>query len=208
MSAMAISGGGLSAQLMFAMNEMSKDLRSELRERAENEANRALQEGLAEANELHEKADDQLTGAIVGGVVTGLGAGAQLYSAASMKTQGSGMAEVKADAPADFKAAQRDANAMQAAIVTNTNQKMGMLGNAGGTVSTMGKLSQDIFNAKAGDHEANARAHAAQAQAASRGADVARSSEQEAKQLGDKARDAHGQLLALEHAGTMAVLRG
>lgn len=187
---MAIGGGGLSAQLMYAMNEMSKDLRSEHRERAEQEANLALQEGLAEANQMHEKADEQLKGAITSGIVSGIGAGVQVYAAATTSV-------------ASTKASEADKLVIQTA-----NQRTTAIGNAGQSGGQLGKISGDVFEARASGHEANARQHAAQAQAATRRAEAARSAEQEAKQMGDQAREAHGQLIALEHAGTMAVLRG
>lgn len=208
MSTMAISGGGLSAQLMYALNDISREMRNDLRERAEHESQQALREGLAEAHELHEKADDQLKGAIVGGIVTSAGAAIQMGAAAGMEIKGKGMVEVDRGASLEVQRAQIDSNELARATVAHTNQRMGAIASSGGTLGSMGKIAQDIYGAKASAHEANAREHAARSQAATRAADVARSAEQEAKQTADKARDTHVQVMSLEHAGTMAVLRG
>ena len=190
MSNMSISGSGLSATLLQAMNDLSRDLRAEQRTRATEEANRALAEGLAEAASLHDKADEQRTGALVGAAITGLGASAQLYAAAETKIPGI------------------DAGETERASIEACNRRLASVASAGSTVSTMGKIGQDAFDARAADHDADARAHAAKAQAATRAAEVAESAAQDAKQIGDKARDAHAEILALEHASRMAALRG
>lgn len=190
MSAMAISGGGLSAQLMHAMDEMSREVRAEQRDRAEQEANQALHEGLAEASELHEKADVERTGAIVGGAITAASGAAQFAAASDTRVPWAG------------------ANEGERATVAAANDRLKGLAGAASTAGSLGKISQDIAGTYAGHHEANAREHSARAQAASRKADAAQSEAQEAKQTSDKARDLYAQILSAEHAGTMAVLRG
>lgn len=190
MSAISFSGGGLSAQLLHAIDGLARDLRAEHRERAESEANLALQEGYAEADQLREKADKEKTGAIVNGIITGVSGAAQGLAASSMKVPGSG------------------ASPEELGIINAHNARQGALGQAAGTSAQVGKTIQDGYNAAGSAHEASAREHSARAQAASRRADAAQGEAQEAQRTSDKARDLHQQIQDMEHASRMAVLRG
>lgn len=190
MSAISFSGAGLSTQLLHAMDDLSRELRTQARERAENEADTALREGLAEANEMRAKADDERTGAIVAGSLTAVGGLAQVGSAACMNVPDSG------------------ASAEQLNLAKMRNDRLGAIGQAGGSVGQIGKISQDFYGARGTQHDASAREHAARAQAASRRADAAQSEAQEAQRGSSKARDLHQQILEMEHSARMAVLRG
>lgn len=190
MSAISFSGAGLSAQLLHAMDDLSRELRTQARDRAEHEADAALQEGLAEANEMRAKADDERTGAIVAGSLTAAGGLVQVGSAAGMNVPEGG------------------ASADDLTLAKMRNDRLSALGQAGGSMGQIGKISQDIYGASGTRHEASAREHAARAQAASRRADAAQGEAQEAQRGGSKARDLHQQVLEMEHAARMAVLRG
>ena len=183
-------GGGVSAQLLRAMDELSRGLRSDLRDRAEQEAHAALREGLAEAQELREKAEAEENGALINGALTATAGLGQVAIGGFMKTP--------------------DASASpgQLAAVQGRNNRLGTVGQGVGQLAPIGKISQDSHAARGTRHEANAREHGARAAASTRLADAARSDAQEAKQLSEKGRDLYQQIQELEHASRMAVLRG
>jgi hypothetical protein len=185
-----VSLGGVSAQLMMAMDELSRGVRAQQRERAEHEASEALRQGLEEAQELRNKADDELTGAIVGGAITGVSGTAQFCAGLSLSVSGAG------------------ATAEKVQQVQVDNGRATALGQSASTLGSIGKFTQDSYAAAGASHEARAREAGGRAQAASRRADAAQSEAQEARRSGDKARDLQQQLMELEHASRMAVLRG
>jgi hypothetical protein len=190
MSAITFGGSGLPAQLMHLMDELAREQRLQSRDRAESEANQALHHGLEEASALREKADHERTGAITNGILTGLSGAAQVGAASQMivpSTQAS---------PEVLGATQAH------------NGKMSALGQAGGSLAGIGKATQDGYGAAAGESEAKAREHSARAQAANRRADAAQGEAQEAQRTSEKARDLYRQVMDLDHASRMAVLRG
>lgn len=214
MSTVSMSGAGLSAQVMMAMDQLSREMRTSHREASFREADRALEEGLKEADEMHEKADATLNGAIVSGGITALSGGIQVYAAASMKVTPE--SEMKPPAALDDQgnsvqmsvAEQQKAVELHIAPTQQLNSKMQAISQAASSLGQMGGIAQNVASSSGDHHEANARAHSARSQAASRRADAEMSAAQDAQKSGEKARDTYQQILSLDHASRMAVLRG
>lgn len=190
MSAISLNGSGISAQLLHAMDGLSRDLHAQQKARAEYEANLALQEGFAEADDLRKKADQESKGAMLSGAVVGFGGLAQVGAASYMTVPGAG------------------ASAEQISLAKMENDQLSVYTQVGGTIGQLGKIGQDSFVASGSQYEADARVHAAKAQAASRRADGAQGDAQEAMRSASKGRDLYQQILELEHGARMAVLRG
>jgi hypothetical protein len=190
MSAITFGGGGLPAQLMHLMDELAREQRIQNRDQAESEAAQALHHGLEEAIALRKKAEHEHNGAFVNGLLTGLSGAAQASAASYMIVPSTG-------------ASPEALGAIQA-----NNGQMSALGQAGGSLAGIGKATQDGYNAAAGKSEAKAREHSARAQAANRRADAAQGEAQEAQRTSEKARDLYRQVMDLDHASRMAVLRG
>lgn len=245
------SGAGLSAELMRAMDDLSREMRKDHRDQAMHEASEALAQGLEEAEDLRDQASSAMTGAIVGGSLTALGGAAQCYSAARMETglpeaarpaQEAPKAEMAPPAgtaagpsgaaatgsapgstnPADpatqqqnalkereLNLKERELNQTDALQQRDArNKPWNVTAKSGETTATLGANMQKLFETKGDFHAADAREHAAWAQAANRRADAEQSGAQEAQKTSEKARDLHQQIVALDHASRMAVLRG
>ncbi|MCS6900698.1 MAG: hypothetical protein RMJ98_13785 [Myxococcales bacterium] len=172
------------------MDQLSQEQYLQNRDRAEHEANQALLHGLEEAHALREKAGHERTGAILNGVLTGLSGAAQMGAASRMTVP----------------SPQTSPDMLPS--VQAHNAKMSALGQAAGSLTGVGKATQDTYGAAASVSEARAREHSARAQAASRRADAAQGEAQEAQRSREKARDLCRQLMELDHASRTAVLRG
>jgi hypothetical protein len=193
MSSVQFSGAGLSAQIMMAVDELARELRKDHRESAVHEAEKALSEGLQEAGEMREQAGDMKTGAIVSGVLTGVSGAAQMGSALAMSGSISQQQASDAGALESFKA---------------SNSRLELFARGASTTGQIGGAIREGYEASGKNHEANAREHAARAQAASRRAEAEQGGAQDAQKSSDKARDLHQQIIALDHASRMAVLKG
>lgn len=87
MSIGAVSGGGgLPLEVLQMMNEVGKDLRTEARDAARDEANLALEKGYEEADNMREQAGHMRSGAILGAAFTAGGAALQGYGATKLGT--------------------------------------------------------------------------------------------------------------------------
>lgn len=182
-------GAGLSAQVMLAVDQLSRELRRDHREDALREADQALAEGLSEAHELREQAGCALTGAAINGALT----------AASGAAQGLAAADIETSAP-------EGQGPLEAFRAHNTRAEVAS--RAAATGGQLGGVAQGAADAYGKGHEASSREHGARAQAASRRADAEQGAAQDAQKSSDKIRDLYLQVLSLDHASRMAVLKG
>lgn len=181
-------GSGLSSELLHMIEELGTQLERDHRQAAKHEAATALRQGLKEADALRSAASKAMTGAVVSGLMTGVGGAAQLYSATSMKTS----------APSDKTAL---------ASFEAHNGRAGELGRFGGTLTQGGQIMSQGYVAAADHDRGDSREAAARAEAAARHAEAEQSAAEAAQRTVDKARETYGQITELEHASVMASLR-
>lgn len=193
MSSVQFSGAGLSAQIMMAVDELARELRKEHRESAVHEAEKALSEGLQEASAMREQASDMKTGALVNGALTSVSGAAQMTCSLVMSSSISQEEAKTAGALDSFKA---------------SNSRIELFARGASATGQLGGAIREGYEASGKKHEANAREHSARAQAASRRADAEQGAAQDAQKSSEKARDLHQQIIALDHASRMAVLKG
>jgi hypothetical protein len=181
-------GSGLSSELLHMVEELGTQLERDHREAAKHEAATALRQGLKEADALRAAASSAKTGAIVSGLMTGVGGAAQLSSASSMKTS----------APSDDPGL---------ASFAAHNEKAGEVARFGRTLVQGGEILSQAYAAGADSDRADSREAAARAEAAARHAESEQSAAEAAQRTVDKAREIYGQIAELEHASVMASLR-
>lgn len=190
MNASAVTGVGVSTELLQIVDELSTQLVRDRRDRERDEARRALRLGQEEANHMRDAAGKARMGAIVGGSLTAAGGLTQTLSACSIQT--------KLDCESN--AALEKLNAV--------NARASAVGQVGGTVAQLGSLTSEAFTAASKFDEADAHEAAARAEATLRQADEDRAAADVDQQTRQKALEAFSRILELDHASTMAVLRG
>ncbi len=181
-------GSGLSSELLHMVEELGTQLERDHRQAAKHEAATALRQGLKEADALRSAASSAKTGAIVSGLMTGVGGAAQLSSASSMKTS----------APSDKPGL---------ASFTAHNDRAGEIGRFGGTLAQTGQIMSQGYAGAADVHRRASREPTARAERAARHAESGQPAAEAAQRTVDKARDLYGQITELEHASVMATLR-
>jgi hypothetical protein len=189
MSSVGGVSGGLPADLMLMMDELARETRRDHIDQSRQRADEALHQGLQEAEEMREKAQDIAHGAIVHGAFTAASGAVQLGAAMNTNTNLAG-----------------DATVNQKANFDAHNQKMGGLGAFGGTLGQVGNVGKEGYDAAVAHDESQAREAAARSEAAQRNADAEQSAADEAKNLSEKAREMYNQISSLEHASVMAAL--
>jgi hypothetical protein len=168
--------GGLPLEIMQMMDEVSRDLRKDHRDAARTEADRALEQGLNEADEIREQASNMRTGAIVGGALTAAG---------GIMQAGGGFAGGGGE--------------------SGTKLGNGLL-TGGGNLVKGGDFANQEFQSAAKFDEGDAREASARSQAAGRRAEAEQAEADEAQKQGERARELYSQMLSLEHASMMSAL--
>jgi hypothetical protein len=199
-----VSGSGLAMSLMYAMNDAAKEVRSAKREEATREANQALREGLAQADDLRKAGNEKFIGAVVGAGITAGSSGAQIGMLASapstpeMPQDLSGFTDVERSS---MEGAQATARAV--------SQSRLAMASAAGSAGQLAGPVQMAFGAWADHTSANAAEHAARAQAASQRASVAESDAQEATAMDRKMKDLAQSVSELANSSQLAaILKG
>jgi hypothetical protein len=189
----AASGTVVAGQIQEFIHELSVELGKDAREIRRDARRTELMQALEAAQDMRDKAESVLTGAVIGGGLTMVGAVGQFEAAGDFQTS---LSDVPHPGLGDGPAAE----------LTAINSKAQANSQGFGSLSSLGGNVNQIFTAAGDRHEASSQVAQAHSRAAEAQANEADADLQAIEKVDDSGKDLLQQIADNQHAGMMAIL--